>query len=134
MHDLKISELIEMQNTLQNRMKENWLQIVPENGHFKLLWMFEEMGEIVAIVKKRGYSAIMDDKIVRSAFVEELSDVLMYFIDLITCYGVSAEELSEMFIAKHEKNMHRDFVAEHEKYLMEGSFDGKNGNRQAYNS
>lgn len=117
MKDLKISELIAMQNLLQNRMKDKWLPIIPENGHFSLLWMFEEMGELVAIVKKRGDNAIMGDETVRTAFIEELSDVLMYFIDLMTCYGISAEELSEAFVAKHEKNMHRDFVNEHKNYL-----------------
>ena len=117
--DLKISELIAMQNTLQDKMKDKWRPSTPENGHFKLLWMFEEMGEIVAIIKKRGDNAIMDDGTVRSAFVEELSDVLMYFIDLMACYDVSAEELSEAFAAKHEKNMNRDFEAEHRKYLKE---------------
>jgi NTP pyrophosphatase (non-canonical NTP hydrolase) len=117
MRDLKISELIEMQNTLQNRMKGKWLSIIPENGHFSLLWMFEEMGETVAVIKKRGSEAIMEDPAVRAAFVEELSDTLMYFVDLMTCYGVSAEELSEAFIAKHEKNMRRDFVTEHKEYL-----------------
>lgn len=50
MKDLKISELIEMQYKLQNRMKDKWLPITPENGHFSLLWMYEEMGEIVAIM------------------------------------------------------------------------------------
>ena len=117
MRDLRISELIEMQNALQTRMKDKWLSITPENGHFSLLWMFEEMGEIVAIVKKRGCNAIMEDKTVRSAFVEELSDALMYFVDLMTCYGVSAEELSESFISKHGINMRRDFVTEHGEYL-----------------
>ena len=117
MPDLKISELVSMQNALQNRMKDKWLPIIPENGHFSLLWMFEEMGELVAIVKKRGYKGIMDDKTIRSAFIEELSDTLMYFTDLMTCYGVSAEEMSEAFIAKHEKNMYRDFVTEHKNYL-----------------
>jgi NTP pyrophosphatase (non-canonical NTP hydrolase) len=117
MQDLKISELIAMQNALQNRMKDKWLPINPENGHFSLLWMFEEMGEIVAIIKKRGYNAIMNDETVRTAFVEELSDALMYFTDLITCFNVSAEELSKAFITKHETNMHRDFVTEHKNYL-----------------
>jgi NTP pyrophosphatase (non-canonical NTP hydrolase) len=93
------------------------LPIIPENGHFLLLWMFEEMGEIVAIVKKRGNNAVMKDETVRAAFIEELSDVLMYFIDMMTCYGVSAEELSEAFTKKHEKNMRRDFATEHKKYL-----------------
>lgn len=59
----------------------------------------------------------MSDGTVRTAFVEELCDVLMYFTDLMTCYGVSTAELSNAFIAKHEKNMQRDFVTEHENYL-----------------
>jgi len=117
MKDLKISDLIAMQDALQNRMKDKWTPITPENGHRSLLWMYEEMGEIVAIIKKRGSDAIMLDETVRAAFVEELSDTLMYFIDLMTCYGVSAEELSKVFVSKHEKNMRRDFVTEHETYL-----------------
>jgi len=117
MKDLKISELVAMQNALQDKMRDKWLPIIPENGHYSLLWMFEEMGEIVAIVKKCGDNAIMKDDTVRAAFIEELSDALMYFIDLMTCYGVSAEELSEAFVKKHEKNMRRDFVTEHKKYL-----------------
>jgi len=98
-------------------MKGKWLPIIPENGHFSLLWMFEEMGELVAIVKKRGDAAIMGDGAVRAAFVEELADALMYFIDLMSCYGVTAEELSAAFTEKHERNMRRDFVAEHEGFL-----------------
>lgn len=121
MLDLKISELIEMQNALQNRMKGKWLPITPENGHFSLLWMFEEMGEIVAIIKKRGGDSIINDEMVRTAFVEELSDALMYFVDMMTCYGVSAGELSEAYAAKHEKNMRRDFVTEHREYLSVNS-------------
>lgn len=114
-----------MQNALQNRMKDKWTPITPENGHFSLLWMFEEMGELVAIIKKRGGGAIMSDAAVRAAFVAELTDVLMYFTDLMTCFGVSAKELSEAFVAKHEKNMRRDFVAEHAKFLELG--DDKQG-------
>jgi NTP pyrophosphatase (non-canonical NTP hydrolase) len=117
MPDLKISDLIAMQDELQNKMKDDWLPINPENGHFSLLWMYEEMGEIVAIIKKRGNNAIMTDEKVRSAFVEELSDTLMYFIDLMTCFGVSADELSQSFKVKHDKNMRRDFVTEHKEYL-----------------
>ena len=117
MQDLKISDLINMQDALQDKMKDKWLPIIPDNGHFSLLWMFEELGEIVAIIKKRGYNAIMDDKKLRAAFVEELADTLMYYIDLMTCFGVSAHELSGAYINKHEKNMNRDFVAEHEHYL-----------------
>ena len=117
MQNLSINELIEMQNKLQNRMKDKWLPITPENGHFSLLWMYEELGEVVAIIKKRGNDAIMSDEPVRSAFVEELTDVLMYYVDLMACFNVSSNEISGAFIAKHEKNMHRDFITEHAKYL-----------------
>ena len=58
----------------------------------------------------------MDDKTIRAAFIEELSDTLMYFIDLMTCYGISAEEMSEIYIKKHERNMLRDFIKEHNEY------------------
>ena len=117
MADLKISELISMQEALQARMKGKWLELTPENGHFSLLWMYEEMGEIVAIIKKRGDRAIMGDATVRAAFVEELADVLMYYTDLNMCYGISAEELSGAFIKKYESNMKRYFVTEHDSYL-----------------
>ena len=121
MPDFKISELAEMQSALQERMKDKWLKMCPQNGHFSLLWMYEEMGEVVAIIKKRGGDAIMNDQTVRGAFVEELSDVLMYYVDLMACYGVTAEELSEAFLKKHMKNMHRDFVSEHENYLSDST-------------
>ena len=117
MKDLKISELIEMQEALSYKMREQWTPKIPENGHFMLLYMFEEMVEIVAILKKRGDNAVMDDRNVRAAFIEELSDTLMYYIDLMRCYGISAEELSEAFLTKHEKNMPRDFEGEHGNYL-----------------
>jgi dUTPase. len=117
MKDLSINNLIEMQNELQERMKGKWTPIIPENGHFSLLWMYEELGEIVAIIKKRGDAAIMDDKTVRAAFAEEMSDVLMYYVKLMMSFKVSADELSEAYIAKHEKNMRRDFLKEHEEYL-----------------
>ena len=117
MQNLSINELIQMLNELQNRMKGKWPPAIPDNGHFSLLWMYEELGEVVAITKKRGNDAIMEDEAVRSAFVEELVDVLMYYVDLMTCFNVTSDEISQAFIAKHQKNMRRDFIAEHAKYL-----------------
>ena len=117
MKNLTLQDMIAMQDALQARMAGKWTPIVPENGHFSLLWMYEELGEIVAIIKKRGNRAIMDDEKVRATFVEEMADVMMYYVDLMTCFGVSAGEMSDAFVAKHEKNMKRDFVREHEGYL-----------------
>jgi hypothetical protein len=82
MSDLKISELITLSDNLQEKMKGIWRPLNPENGHYKLLWIFEELGEIVAILKKRGSNAIMEayikkhEKNMRRDFVTEHGNYL----------------------------------------------------------
>ena len=39
--------------------------------------------------------------------LEEMADVLMYYNDVLLCYGISEEELKEAYTAKFEKNMTR---------------------------
>ena len=39
--------------------------------------------------------------------IEEMADVLMYYNDVLLCYGISEEELKETYISKFEKNMKR---------------------------
>ena len=39
--------------------------------------------------------------------IEEMADVLMYYNDVLLCYGISGRELKEAYIAKFEKNMTR---------------------------
>ena len=75
--------------------------------------MMEEMGECIAIIKKKGDSAIMREASVREAFVEEMSDVLMYYFDTLLRYGVTPEEISNAYVAKHNKNMGRDYQREY---------------------
>ena len=43
----------------------------------------------------------------RQHLVEEMADVLMYYNDVLLCYGISEQELKEAYIAKFEKNMTR---------------------------
>ena len=50
---------------------------------------------------------------VREAFVEEMSDVLMYYFDTLLRYGVTPEEISNAYVAKHNKNMGRDYQREY---------------------
>ena len=47
------------------------------------------------------------DPALRSALVEELADVLMYYNDVLLCYGISADELKQVYTEKFEKNMGR---------------------------
>ncbi len=117
MSDLKISDMQKMQYELWEKYKEKWSPLEPEFARNSLLWMFEEIGEVIAIIKKRGENEIMSDSDLRKEFVEELADVLMYFNDVFMRYNVSPEEISDAYIKKHNKNMGRDFNSEHSNYL-----------------
>lgn len=117
MSDLKISEMQEMQKELFEPHKDKWPPMTPENGRNFLLFMVEEMGEAIAIIKKKGDNAIMNDLSVREAFCEEMADVLMYYNDTLLRYGITAEEISNAYVKKHQKNMGRDYSSEYsEKY------------------
>ena len=39
--------------------------------------------------------------------IEELADVLMYYNDVLLCYGITADELKAAYTEKFEKNMKR---------------------------
>ena len=43
----------------------------------------------------------------RKHLVEEMADVLMYYNDVMLCYGITAEELKAAYTEKFEKNMKR---------------------------
>lgn len=117
MQDLKLSEIMAMQQELQEKYKGKWTPLSVEYGRSCLLWMIEEMGEAIAIIKKRGDRDIMNDSAVREAFIEELVDVMMFYNDTLACYEITADELSKAFVKKHLKNMGRDFIVEHKTYL-----------------
>jgi NTP pyrophosphatase (non-canonical NTP hydrolase) len=85
----------------------------PACGRNFISWMMEEIGESIAVIKKKGDAAIMDDPSVRDAFVEEMSDVLMYFTDTLLRYNVTPEELSAAYVNKHERNMGRNYQGEY---------------------
>lgn len=68
-----------------------------------MLWMVGEIGEVVDIVKKNGDV----NKDLRKHLVEEMADVLMYYNDVLLCYGISEEELKEAYTTKFERNMKR---------------------------
>lgn len=49
----------------------------------------------------------MEDKDVRTHFVEKMVDVMMYFNDVTLCYGVTVEEFKQVYLEKHHRNMGR---------------------------
>ena len=123
MADLDIGTMMKLQDELQEKYRGKWEPIAPEKGHLSMLWMMEELGEVVSVYKKRGDRAIMEDPAVRAHFIEEMSDVLMFFMDLLQCYRVTPEEFTRAYLEKHARNMDRDFVKEHRNYLNEETAD-----------
>lgn len=104
---LNIEEMQDMQRRLQERYAGWWEPIDPERGLNKLMWMIAEVGEAAQILKRKGHQGVMEQADVRADFVEELADVLMYFGDVLLCYGVTPEEFEAVYRAKHERNMTR---------------------------
>ncbi len=115
MADIKISDMMQMQRDLWEAHKDTWSPLEPEYGRDSILFMIEEIGECVAILKKKGDDAAANDPEIKSRFVEEMSDVLMYYTDVLLRYGVTAEEISEAYINKHNKNMGRNYTKEYQE-------------------
>ena len=107
MAELTVNEMLEMQRQLQEKYKDKWEPICPEVGQNKLLWMIGEIGEVIDLVKKHGGQHAATDPDTRKALVEEMADVLMYYNDIMLCYGITSEELKESYTEKFKKNMKR---------------------------
>ena len=105
--DFTINEMLEMQKALQEKYKHKWEPICAEAGKNKLLWMIGEIGEVIDIIKQNGGTKASSDAEIRKDLVEELSDVLMYFNDVLLCYNISPDELKESYTNKFERNMKR---------------------------
>jgi len=107
MSDFSINEMQEMQKQLQDKYKDKWGGLNPGMGKNQLLWMIGEIGEVIDIVKKHGGEKASTDEGLRKGLIEEMADVLMYYNDVMLCYGITADELKQAYSGKFEKNMKR---------------------------
>ena len=107
MEDFGINEMLAMQRVLQDKYKDKWERISPEAGKNKLLWMTGEIGEVIDILKKHGSKAAEHDDPEHDHLVDELADVLMYYNDVLLCFGISADELKRAYTDKFNRNMDR---------------------------
>ena len=107
MDDFGINEMRSMQIALQEKYKDKCEKISPETGKNKLLWMIGEIGEVIDIIKKHGSKAAEQENPERGHLIEELADVLMYYNDVLLCYGISADELKAAYTEKFKRNMDR---------------------------
>ena len=107
MEDFGLNEMLAMQTKLQDKYKDKWESLSPETGKNKLLWMIGEIGEVIDIIKKHGGETSCRDEQLRACLVEEMADVLMYYNDVLLCFGISADELKQSYTDKFAKNMRR---------------------------
>ncbi len=109
MDDFGINEMTEMQKILQDKYQKKfkWEKLTPEAGKNKLLWMIGEIGEVIDIIKKNGCNKACEDTELREDLVDELADVLIYYNEILLCYGITAEELKESYTRRHKRNMER---------------------------
>lgn len=107
MAHLDIAEMQRLQKVLQEKHKNVWAAICPEEGRNKLLWAVAECGEAAQVIKKQGDAEIMQSEKTRSDFVEELCDVFMYLTDVLNCYNITPEEFEEAYRKKSERNLDR---------------------------
>lgn len=115
--DLSISQMMQLQNALFEPHKDQWHPMEPEYGKDFILYMIEEVGEVISILKKKGSTAVMEDPAVREAFLSEMADVLMYYQDTLLRFHVTPEEISEAYLKKHNIDMRRNYAQEYgEKY------------------
>ncbi|MBR5949691.1 MAG: nucleotide pyrophosphohydrolase [Clostridia bacterium] len=107
MKDFTLNEMLEMQKALQEKYKHKWHALTPEQGKTQLLWMIGEVGEVIDIIKKHGGEKACGESEIRAHLIEELADVLMYYNDVLLCYGITSDELKQTYEAKFKRNMDR---------------------------
>ena len=113
---LTVSDMMEYQRRLQAQHPE-WGGLRPARAKEQLLWSLCELGEAAQILKKLGDSRVVSDERIRTEFVEELGDAMMYLWDALLCLGVDEAEFSRVYREKCERNTKRDYIREHvERY------------------
>ena len=116
--DLSISEMQKMQLELYEANKEKWKDIDdPNAAKNHILFMVEEIGECISIIKKKGINQIMENQEIRDRFLEEITDVQNYYIEVLNRLKITPEEYSKAYIDKHNSNMNRNYEKDNkEKY------------------
>ena len=118
--DMTMEEMMQMQRDLYALHEGEWSPMEPQFGKDSLLYMIEEVGEVIAIIKKKGGEAILSENTVRQAFLEEMADVLMYYNDVLLRHHVTADEITDAYCRKHARNMGRNYRKQYEEMYHNG--------------
>ena len=113
--DLSIADMQKMQLELYEVNKEKWNDMDPQHAKSHILYMIEEIGECISIIKKKGTNSIMENKDIRAMFIEEITDVQNYYIEVLNRLQITPEEFSKAYIEKHNINMKRNYEKENKE-------------------
>ena len=113
-HDISIGEIQRYQRDIWELHKHEWTPMKPQFAKDFILYMIEEIGETVAIVKKKGHKKIMEDPKTREHFIEEMGDILMYYADVLNRFEITPAEFAKIYRKKIQSNLARDFHQDHE--------------------
>lgn len=114
-NNISIQEMLDYSLALWERHKDRWSPMEPEYTKLTLLWLVGEIGEVVDIIKKDGEIAIMQDKMVRSKTVEEITDCFMYLADVLNRLKITKEEFSRVYHSKMQYNLQREYKRKYSK-------------------
>ncbi len=64
--------MLAMQRELQDRYKDKWEPISPEEGKHDLLWMIGEIGEVIDIIKKMAVKMLFPITLCRKNWSKNL--------------------------------------------------------------
>lgn len=117
MKDISISEMMDMQLELWNMNKDIWNKMEPAQARNMMLWMIEEIGEAIAIIKKKGEMEIMENGEVRERFIEEMVDIMMYYSAVMLRLEITPEEYASMYHKKQSKNKERNFKKQYDNFI-----------------
>ena len=120
--NLTISDMKQMQLELYEVNKDKWNDMEPEAARNHLLYMVEELGECISIIKKKGIDSIMNDPHVRSRFVEEITDVENNYIEVLNRLNITAEEFSNAYVEIHNSNMKRNYEKDNQSKYNDKTF------------
>lgn len=116
-NNINISDMKQMQTNL--RIAKGWTDTAPSDAKDHLLYMIEEMGEVVQIIKKKGIDKIMSEPEIRALAVEEITDVMMYYVEVLNRLQITPEEFSQAYVRKHLENLGRDYKREWERKIVD---------------
>lgn len=108
--DISISEMKKMQMELFELHQKEWgNDMEPKSSKNHILYMIEELGEAISIIKKKGIDQIMNNPEVREKFITEMTDVQMYYIEILNRLQITSEEFANCYINKHNECMNRNY-------------------------